>query len=196
MINLLKKKMMNDFKKGDSVSVLDEDLSGIVTKVTTMGITFETEDGFLLTFQPKELVKLAPKNTLNSSNIFQSSSLSNVILEKAELKRKPAKKIKAKERYQPIMEIDLHINKLVKSSKGMSNFDMLTLQLETAKRQLDFAINKRIQRIVFIHGVGEGVLKLELEYLFNRYDNIKYYEANYQKYGLGATEVYIYQSKN
>ena len=47
---------------------------------------------------------------------------------------------------------------------------------------------------VFIHGVGEGVLKLELEYLFSRYDNVKFYDADYQKYGLGATEVYIYQN--
>jgi CTP:phosphocholine cytidylyltransferase-like protein len=76
----------------------------------------------------------------------------------------------------------------------MSNHDMLTLQLDTARRQLEFAIKKRIPKIVFIHGVGEGVLKLELEYLFGRYNNIIFYEANYQKYGLGATEVKIFQS--
>ncbi|GAL71031.1 putative DNA mismatch repair protein [Jejuia pallidilutea] len=78
----------------------------------------------------------------------------------------------------------------------MTNFDMLNLQLQTAQRQLEFAIKKRIQRIVFIHGVGEGVLREELETLFRRYDNLKYYDANYQKYGLGATEVYIYQNTN
>jgi dsDNA-specific endonuclease/ATPase MutS2 len=71
---------------------------------------------------------------------------------------------------------------------------MLTLQMDTAKRQLEFAIRKRIQKVVFIHGVGEGVLKTELEYLFGRYNNVKYYDADYQKYGLGATEVYIYQN--
>ena len=76
----------------------------------------------------------------------------------------------------------------------MSNYDMLNIQLDTAKRQLDFAISKRIQKVVFIHGVGEGVLKEELRYLFNRYDNVKFYDADYQKYGLGATEVYIYQN--
>ena len=76
----------------------------------------------------------------------------------------------------------------------MSNHDMLTLQLDAARRQLDFAICKRIQKVVFIHGVGEGVLKMELEYLFGRYNNVKYYDANYQKYGLGATEVYIFQN--
>jgi dsDNA-specific endonuclease/ATPase MutS2 len=76
----------------------------------------------------------------------------------------------------------------------MNTYDMLTLQMDTAKRQLEFAIRKRIQKVVFIHGVGEGVLKTELEYLFGRYNNVKYYDADYQKYGLGATEVYIYQN--
>ena len=76
----------------------------------------------------------------------------------------------------------------------MANHDMLTLQLDTAKRQLEFAIRKRIQKVVFIHGVGEGVLKIELDYLFGRYGNVKFYDADYQKYGLGATEVYIYQN--
>jgi len=61
-------------------------------------------------------------------------------------------------------------------------------------KQLEFAIRKKIQRVVFIHGVGEGVLKLELQYLFKHYDNLKFYDADYQKYGLGATEVYIYQN--
>jgi DNA-nicking Smr family endonuclease len=76
----------------------------------------------------------------------------------------------------------------------MSNYDMLNLQLDTARHKLEFAIQKRIQKVVFIHGVGEGVLKSELDYLFGRYDNVKYYAADYQKYGQGATEVYIYQN--
>mgnify|MGYP001799866207 CR=1 FL=1 len=70
---------------------------------------------------------------------------------------------------------------------------MLNLQLEPAKRQLEFAMSKRIQKVVFIHGVGAGVLKEELKYLFKRYP-LEFYDADYQKYGLGATEVYIYQN--
>jgi dsDNA-specific endonuclease/ATPase MutS2 len=94
------------------------------------------------------------------------------------------------------MEVDLHIHKLTDSNRRMTNYDMLTLQLDTAKRQLEFAMRKRIQKIVFIHGVGEGVLKMELETLFRRYENIKYYDADLQKYGHGATEVYIFQNLN
>ena len=77
----------------------------------------------------------------------------------------------------------------------MSNFDMLNLQLDTAKYKLEFAIRKRIPRLVFIHGVGEGVLRSELGYLFAKYP-VKIAEASYQKYGMGATEVYILQNKN
>jgi dsDNA-specific endonuclease/ATPase MutS2 len=72
---------------------------------------------------------------------------------------------------------------------------MLSLQIDTARHKIEFAIKKRIPKIVFIHGVGEGVLKAELHYLFNKYP-IKYYDASYQKYGLGSTEVYIYQNSN
>ncbi|MNS20666.1 Endonuclease MutS2 [compost metagenome] len=78
----------------------------------------------------------------------------------------------------------------------MSNYDILTLQTETAKRHIEFAIKNRIPKIVFIHGVGEGVLKSELDFLLGRYDEIVFQDADYQKYGLGATEVYIKQNPN
>ena len=127
--------------------------------------------------------------------MFSNESLESVLSEKETKKRQNPLKVSSKERSQPVMEVDLHINQLVKNTRRMQNHEMLNLQLETAKRRLDFAIKNRIQRIVFIHGVGEGVLKLELEYLFKRYDCLKFYDANYQKYGQGATEVYIFQSK-
>ena len=66
--------------------------------------------------------------------------------------------------------------------------------MDAARRQLEFAIGKRIQKVVFIHGVGEGVLREELYSLFRRYDNLRYYDADYSQYGMGATEVYIFQN--
>ena len=182
-----------DFKLGDYVLVLDEDLSGEIKKITDKTISIETNDGFLIDFQSHELVRKHKDHSIKS-DVFSHASFSDVVSEKETPKRKQQTKKRAKDRYEPTMEVDLHINQLVNNSKGMSNHDMLTLQLDTAKRKLEFAISKRIQKIVFIHGVGEGVLKIELEYLFGRYDNVKFYDANYQKYGLGATEVYIYQN--
>lgn len=182
------------FEINDTVAVLDDDLSGIITNIDGSEVTVATTNGFELKFQSNELVKIHDPRMMSRS-LFSSKSLESVLSEKETKKRQNPPKVSFKERAQPAMEVDLHINQLVKNSRGMQNHEMLNLQIETAKRRLEFAIQNRIQRIVFIHGVGEGVLKLELEYLFKRYEGLKYYDANYQKYGQGATEVYIFQSK-
>ena len=180
------------FQIGDKVSVLDDDISGIVVEIKSDMIGVETSDGFVLEFKSNELIK----SKSFSKDIFSNDGLADVLREKEQASKKQSFKKKPKERNQPAMEVDLHIHKLTDSNRRMTNYDMLTLQLDTAKRQLEFAISKRIQKIVFIHGVGEGVLKMELETLFRRYENIKYYNADLQKYGHGATEVYIFQNTN
>lgn len=180
-------------KIGDKVDVLDDDISGIITKITSDTVTVITQDDFEIDFSPTELVVVDNKRI--SDKELQVDRISAVISEK-ERSRKPSKRIKPKERNLPPMEVDLHIHQLVKNTKGMSNYDMLNLQADTAKRQLDFAISKRIQKVVFIHGVGQGVLRAELEFLFKRYENLKYYDADFKKYGRGAIEVYIFQNKN
>jgi len=182
---------MELFQIGDSVEVLDEKLSGEVVAVSNSEITIESEDGFMMKYAPNELVKISESNSIRVTNF----EVDQIKAEKESTQRKNQQIVKPKERNAPKMEVDLHINQLVKSPKGMSNHEILNLQMETAKRQLEFAMRKRIQKVVFIHGVGEGTLKEELKFLFGRYDNLKYYDADYQKYGIGATEVYIYLSK-
>lgn len=181
------------FELGNKVSVLDEDLSGVIINIKGTNITIETEDGFEMDFKANELVAIINESQLKR-NSFLEIPLDEVLKEKETTKRKTTLRKKVKERFEPTLEVDLHIHQLTDKSGRMSNHDMLTLQLDTARKQLEFAIRKRIQKVVFIHGVGEGVLKIELEYLFGRYNNVKFYDANYQKYGLGATEVYIYQN--
>jgi dsDNA-specific endonuclease/ATPase MutS2 len=178
-------------KINDEVSVLDENISGVVQEINDGIVSILTEEGFVLEYSKSELVvdkSYAIKNELVDGNIEA------VVLEKEIPKKKKSNRVKPKDRKLPPMEVDLHIHQLVKNQKGMSNYDMLTIQIDTAKRQLDFAIKKKIQKVVFVHGVGEGVLKAELEYLFRRYENVKYYDADFKKYGRGATEVYIYQN--
>lgn len=179
------------FNKGDRVELLDDDLSGIVQEVGAGEVMIRTEDGFTMSFPAEQLVKI--QDDINDIDV-EEFDLDAVIKEKNPPKRQQSSRPKPKDKGAPPMEVDLHINQLVKSSKGLSNHEMLNLQLDTARHKLEFAMKKRIQRVVFIHGVGEGVLKMELEYLLSRYGNIKYYDADYQKYGLGATEVYILQN--
>ncbi len=180
------------FNKGDKVSVLDEAINGVVVSVKEKQVTIETEDGFMMTFFVNELIKIN-----DSSNLMDSIRRINVD-EVAKEKETPKPRSFVKERKDKheisAPEFDLHIEKLVPNKRGMSNYDILTLQSETAKRHIEFAIRNRIPKIVFIHGVGEGILKSELDFLLGRYDNIAFQDANYQKYGLGATEVFIKQN--
>ena len=181
---------MREFKEGERVEVIDDNIGGIVITSTVDLVTIRTNEGFDLEFMASELMHADGMKPIKVSNFEAAQVKAN----KEQAPKRKTAKVSAKERNVAKMEVDLHIHQLVPSSKGMSNYDMLNIQLETAKRQLEFAIRKRIQKVVFIHGIGAGVLKEELNYLFKRYENVKYYDADYQKYGLGATEVYIYQN--
>lgn len=180
------------FNIGDKVSVLDEAINGVVLSVKNNEIAIETEDGFTMIFSPKELIRINNTSDLNIK--IGSFNLNEIKREKEIPKPRSFAKEKKTKGEIPPPEFDLHIEKLVPNFRGMSNYDILTLQSETAKRHIEFAIRNRIPKIVFIHGVGEGVLKAELDFLLGRYENIVFQEANYQKYGLGATEVYIKQN--
>ena len=181
------------FSKGDKVSVLDDAIDGVVVSVKDKEVVVETTDGFVMTYFVNELIKVNDSSSLDDS--IKRFNVSEIKKEKAIPKPRSFVKERKSKNEIPVPEFDLHIEKLVRNKHGMSNYDILTLQSETAKRHVEFAIKNRIPKIVFIHGVGEGVLKSELDFLLGRYDNVDFQEANYQKYGQGATEVYIKQSK-
>jgi hypothetical protein len=91
-----------------------------------------------------------------------------------------------------IIEVDLHINELVDTTAGLSNADMLQLQLDKFNNTLAEYKNKKGQKIVFIHGKGEGVLRKEIEKLLKtRYKNYYFQDASFREYGFGATMVTI-----
>ena len=184
---------MMSFKIGDEVAVLDDVIKGKVIEVKPTSIIIETSDGFSFGFAPSELVVI--KESQFELSKYSDISNEDLLVKESDFKKKKAPKFKSdlKVDKQPPMEVDLHIGQLTKSSRGMDNYDMLNLQIETAKHKIEYAIRNRIPKIVFIHGVGEGVLKSELEFLFKNY-NVDFYAANYKKYGLGATEVYVYQN--
>ena len=182
--------MKTQFNIGDTVAVIDDTIKGVVNNIEANVIIIETDDKFLIEYNESDLVLIeADQKELSK---FIDISLDDFLeKEQSSVHKKSVKH--QKKRQQPPMEVDLHIHHLIKSTRGMDKYAMLTLQLDTAKRQLEFAIKKRIQRVVFIHGVGKGVLKTELEYLLARYP-VEIQQASFQKYGFGAIEIYIYQN--
>lgn len=91
-----------------------------------------------------------------------------------------------------VIEVDLHINELVDTTAGMSNADMLQLQLDKFHAVIEENKNRKGQKIVFIHGKGEGVLRKEIEKLLKtRYKTYYFQDASFREYGFGATMVTI-----
>ena len=178
------------FLVGKKVAVLDDILKGVIVSVDDQTIGLKDSDGMVYQYNQKELVLIEE----DQYQLSKFSDINNVLLNEKLEETSPKTSSFKKEKNEVILEVDLHINQLIKNTKGMDNFDMLTLQLNTAKSKIEYAISKRISKIIFIHGVGEGVLKNELHYLFGSYP-VRFYDASYKKYGLGATEVYVYQNQ-
>ena len=184
--------MTNKFEIGDKVEVLDDAISGQVIAIKNDEITIVTDDKFEMTYFVNELVKAHKTSEL--SIFFSSKSVSEVLREKSTPKKHKINLEKRSKKDEFVLEVDLHIEKLIPSIKGMTNFDILNIQMEEVKRKVEFCIKNRLPKLVLIHGVGEGVLKSEIEFFLGRYDNLSYQDASYRKYGIGATEVYFKQN--
>jgi hypothetical protein len=88
-------------------------------------------------------------------------------------------------------EVDLHIENLTSDHSQMNSREILELQRRLCIQCLESAIAEKLHRIIFIHGVGNGVLKHEISALLKEYPNLHSFDAPMQKYGCGATEVLI-----
>ncbi len=179
------------FEIGNKVVVIDDVVRGEIFGFQDDLVLVKGEDGMEYQFLKTELVKIG----VEQKELSKYLNINNTILKDKIGKERSKKSNFVKSKNEVVMEVDLHAEKLLKSTRGMDNYDILSFQIEKAKQKLEYCLSKKISKIVFIHGVGEGVLKTELNYLLNRYP-VKYYEASYQKYGMGATEVYVYQNPN
>lgn len=93
----------------------------------------------------------------------------------------------------PLIEVDLHIGELTDSLTGMEPKDMLEMQLNEVRKTMSAHSRRTGQKIVFIHGKGEGVLrKAVLDLLKKEYPKAELQDASFREYGFGATLVTIH----
>lgn len=91
-----------------------------------------------------------------------------------------------------ILEIDLHINQLLETTAGMDNKAILDYQLDVFRKTLEEFKLRRGQKIVFIHGKGDGVLRQRILWeLQTKYKRYNHQDASFKQYGYGATMVTI-----
>ena len=88
--------------------------------------------------------------------------------------------------------VDLHIEKLTDFADTLSNFEMLSLQLDTFEKYYDLAVAHKQKSLVIIHGIGEGKLKDEIHDVLKMKKEVTSFVNQYHElYGYGATEIYL-----
>lgn len=123
-------------------------------------------------------------------NKLSESDIAKVTREKEKNEKKTVMQSPKKE--SSIQEVDLHIEKLIDDHRNMTNGEILEVQLKHVESTLHEAILTKKQKIVFIHGVGNGKLKQEiLGKLKRSYPDFQYQDASFKEYGFGATMVYL-----
>jgi Smr domain len=184
---------------GDRVSFVNEIGYGIVISVMNdERWMVRDKNGFERPFKESELIKL---NEVKSMEHIVHDDLITGYLDK-ELVNKKIKDqkldFKAKieqnshaKQDKHVMEIDLHIHELLDDCSNMSNYEIVSFQMAHFERMIESAIKNKFRKVIFIHGVGQGVLKNEIRKVLAFYPNCTFHDAAYQKYGHGATEVVI-----
>lgn len=93
----------------------------------------------------------------------------------------------------PLQEVDLHIGELLDSTAGLDNSAMMQVQLDAVRKEMNRHSRRIGQKIVFIHGKGDGVLRQAVRNLLKKeYPKAELQDASFREYGFGATLVTIH----
>lgn len=130
--------------------------------------------------------------TLNEKSMLEQVSAEDIKQQLFQKENNGRPRIIKKAQLPEIIEVDLHIHELLDNSTGLSNAEMLQIQIDKFHSVLAEHKNRKGQKIVFIHGKGEGVLRSEIEkQLRSRYKPYSFQDASFREYGFGATLVII-----
>jgi hypothetical protein len=167
-----------------------------------------------------DTVKFYKLNTFHENDFFEQNALIYTIIEndrpsrpliidaeglKQQMYSKPEKIQPARVKDVPKPEpkakkllkedkivVDLHANELLETTTGMSNSDILEYQMNIFRNTLEEYKECKGQKIIFIHGKGEGVLRHAIIHELNyKYKKYRYQDASFREYGYGATQVTI-----
>jgi len=100
---------------------------------------------------------------------------------------------KARQHLEPARSVvDLHIEKISNDWKGLSNFEIITLQLKEFEKWYDLAVAHHQPGLIVIHGIGKGRLKEEIHDILKTKREVKSFVNQYEpRFGYGATEIFF-----
>lgn len=170
------------FKSGQTVRYLDEPHAAVVRDVVGGKALVLRDDGF------EEWVALGHLVAVNPTLELDISISSREAKAKLQVSGSVEKKVQRK-KGQVVEELDLHSGSLIGNKRNWQRHEILKFQLDAARRFIEENRGSG-KRLILIHGVGEGVLRKELEVLLNGLEKVRYQDAEYALYGRGATEVF------
>lgn len=184
------------FKVGDIVKFLNEEGEGKVVSLQGDFVIVEDNFGFENKYPFKELVPNAKYEDYQLGSAATNQHIKEEIRANTYAKIdasivKAANDLEAYAQEGRTWQIDLHIEELIDSHRGMNNSEILLIQVNRLRHFLYEAIERKVRKLIIIHGKGEGVLRHEVRDTLNGYDNMEYYDASYSKFGGGATEVIV-----
>jgi len=180
------KNVLHDYKKTFSKQI-KLNITKLFREGTFVENDFFDEQAFVITIFEENLMEQAVEQ-------IESKDILKIIHQKETQSRKinePQKYNKNITNLQ--IEVDLHIDELIDDHSNMKPAELLDIQMSTFHQELNEAIkNPKIEKIIFIHGLGNGTLKTEIiRELDRNYKKFKYQDASFKEYGYGATLVYV-----
>lgn len=143
--------------------------------------------------KPAMLQTIIYHDILDLSNTISAEKIQEAINSKEAEDRPKKKPIEKRQNKNDIIELDLHINELLENTNGMTRSDMLKYQVAEAEKLISKHLKHKGQKIVLIHGKGEGILRAEIEKMIKyKFKKCEYRDASFQQYGFGATMVIIH----
>ena len=175
----------------------DAVLSPLTAEFRVQGVRLYKEDNYKETFffGQKAFVYLLGEIAHQQAVTIRKKELPSKQEKKEVVKAKPQVDKSLIENHKidtDIAEVDLHISALRSDYGDLKNAEILRFQMDYFQRSLDNAIAKAYRKVVFIHGIGNGVLRdAIIDFLKRNYPDMEYRNASFNKYGYGALEVVV-----
>lgn len=197
---------MEHFEKGQRVKFLNDVGSAVVLRMEGELVVVEDEDGFERSVERREIIAALEPEVEADKYGNTIPDIATLLAQDVGEKRMRELQKEFEVRYQNSqatsmarrdahMEVDLHIHELVDDQRGLPDRAKLAIQMDHFDRMMDIAKREKLRRIVFIHGVGQGVLRHQIRTsLDQHHPDCTYREGDPRKYGSGATEVWLGQA--
>lgn len=182
------------FQVGDRVQLLDEEGEGIILELLPNNKVIVEVHDFPFEYAMHQIIKVGANNAVihhTEAKNFDHLINRNIIKSSPEIQLHIPLKVFDKISRLGFPEIDLHIYELVDKPQHLSNSEMIQIQIFRLEQFIQHCIDTLVNEFVVIHGVGEGVLRLEVRKVLKSHGNMQYDVADFREYGAGATHVKI-----